>query len=129
MLCSVAEEKKDGLSFSSPCSGLTLMLALQLKQYHVNFKQEAKETLCASTLALALETYPYCHVGKPRRACWRQRDHVKQKQAIPSQLSWTSQQQMPSEVQPGLAQIRRAAPVSPAHIAKAQNSEIRLLSH
>ena len=67
------------------------MLALQLKQYHVNFKREAKETLCASTFALALETYPYCHVGKPRRACWRLRDHVKQKQAIPSQLSWTNQ--------------------------------------
>ena len=31
-------KKKDGLSFSSPCSGLALMLALQLKQYHVNFK-------------------------------------------------------------------------------------------
>lgn len=129
-------KKKDGLSFSSPCSGLALMLALQLKQYHVNFKWEARDLVCFHSCS--------CSGNLPLLPCWKTQESLLEAErpcetetgyhisAILDQSasSWPShQQQMPSEVQPGLVQISRTAPLSPAHIAKAQNSDIRPLSH
>lgn len=90
--CAVWPKEKKKMDSLSPVLALGWPWCLLCSWSNIMWiSSEKLETLCASTLALVLGTYPYCHVGKPRRACWRLKDHVKQKQAITFQLSWTNQ--------------------------------------